>query len=57
MICTWQASSTKHADSWWLHWQVWLGERSGAHKKAPTQPGNKKYPAGEAAPGTYVHER
>ena len=54
---TWQASSTKHADSWWLHWQVWLGERSGAHKKAPTQLGNKKYPAGEAAPGTYVHER
>src|SRR3989338_9153075 len=54
---TWQASSTKHADSWWLHWQVWLSERSGAHKKAPTQLGNKKYPAGEAAPGTYVHER
>ena len=54
---TWQASSTKHADSWWLHWQVWLGERSGAQKKAPSQLGNKKHPAGEAAPGTYVHER
>ncbi len=54
---TWQATSTKHADSWWLHWQTWLAERSGANKKAPTQLGNKKYPAGEAAPGTYVHER
>ena len=39
------------------HWQTWLAERSGANKKAPTQLGNKKYPAGEAAPGTYVHER
>ena len=54
---TWQASSTKHADSWWLHWQTWLSARSGEHKKAPTQLGNKKYPAGETAPGTYVHER
>ncbi|HEX5841364.1 MAG TPA: class II poly(R)-hydroxyalkanoic acid synthase [Pseudomonas sp.] len=53
----WQASSTKHADSWWLHWQTWLAERSGAQKKAPTQLGNKKYAPGEAAPGTYVHER
>jgi polyhydroxyalkanoate synthase len=53
----WQASSTKHADSWWLHWQSWLAERSGEQKKAPGQLGNKKYAAGEAAPGTYVHER
>jgi polyhydroxyalkanoate synthase len=53
----WQESSTKHADSWWLHWQGWLAERSGATKAAPSKLGNKKYPAGEAAPGTYVHER
>ena len=53
----WQEGSTKHADSWWLHWQAWLGERSGKTKKAPTSLGNKRYPAGEAAPGTYVHER
>ncbi|TWC41439.1 polyhydroxyalkanoate synthase [Pseudomonas sp. SJZ079] len=53
----WQESSTKHADSWWLHWQTWLGERSGKTKKAPTSLGNKRYPAGAAAPGTYVHER
>ncbi|HEY1028693.1 MAG TPA: class II poly(R)-hydroxyalkanoic acid synthase [Pseudomonas sp.] len=54
---TWQESSTKHADSWWLHWQTWLAERSGKTKNAPTALGNKKFPAGEAAPGTYVHER
>ncbi|MGK4343609.1 class II poly(R)-hydroxyalkanoic acid synthase [Ectopseudomonas oleovorans] len=53
----WQESSTKHADSWWLHWQTWLAERSGKTKNAPTTLGNKKFPAGEAAPGTYVHER
>jgi polyhydroxyalkanoate synthase len=53
----WQESSTKHADSWWLHWQSWLTERSGKTKNAPTALGNKKHPAGEAAPGTYVHER
>ncbi len=53
----WQESATKHADSWWLHWQHWLAERSGETKSAPRALGNKKYPAGEAAPGTYVHER
>ncbi len=53
----WQESSTKHADSWWLHWQSWLAERSGKTKNAPRALGNKKFPAGEAAPGTYVHER
>ena len=52
----WQESSTKHADSWWLHWQTWLAERSGKTKNASTTLGNKKFPAGEAAPGTYVHE-
>lgn len=53
----WQASATKHSDSWWLHWQPWLAQRSGAMKKAPSKLGNKAYPAGEASPGTYVHER
>ncbi|MEX6503847.1 class II poly(R)-hydroxyalkanoic acid synthase [Pseudomonas zhanjiangensis] len=53
----WQESATKNTDSWWLHWQKWLAERSGPTKKAPTSLGNKRFPAGEAAPGTYVHER
>lgn len=53
----WQASGTKHADSWWLYWQTWQAERSGALKKTPTSLGNKAFPAREAAPGTYVHER
>lgn len=53
----WLEGATKHADSWWLHWQNWLTERSGEIKNAPRALGNKKFPAGEAAPGTYVHER
>lgn len=53
----WQENAIKHPDSWWLHWQNWLTERSGALKKAPTRLGSKAYSAGEAAPGTYVHER
>ncbi|MDG9921762.1 alpha/beta fold hydrolase, partial [Pseudomonas juntendi] len=53
----WQENATKHADSWWLHWQGWLAERAGELKKAPPRLGNRAYAAGEAAPGTYVHER
>ena len=53
----WQENSSKHTDSWWLYWQTWLEERSGKLKKSPTSLGNKAYPAGEASPGTYVHER
>lgn len=53
----WQENATKHTDSWWLHWQGWLGERAGKLKKSPTSLGNKAYVAAEAAPGTYVHER
>ena len=53
----WLASCTKHADSWWLHWQLWQTERAGKLKKTPSALGNKAFPAREAAPGTYVHER
>ena len=53
----WFEGATKHADSWWLHWQPWLAERSGELKNAPRVLGSKKYPAGEKSPGTYVHER
>ncbi|MET0611644.1 MAG: class II poly(R)-hydroxyalkanoic acid synthase, partial [Pseudomonas caspiana] len=53
----WQENGTKHTDSWWLHWQNWLSERSGKLKKSPATLGSKAFPAGEASPGTYVHER
>ena len=53
----WQENAHKHTDSWWLHWQAWMAARSGELKKAPARLGNRAYPAGEASPGTYVHER
>jgi polyhydroxyalkanoate synthase len=53
----WQENGIKHTDSWWLHWQAWLAQRSGELKEAPAILGSKAYPAGEASPGTYVHER
>ncbi|MFK3790043.1 class II poly(R)-hydroxyalkanoic acid synthase [Pseudomonas piscis] len=53
----WQENSVKHTDSWWLYWQAWQAERSGDLKPAPSGLGSKKYVAGEASPGTYVHER
>lgn len=53
----WLETATKHSDSWWLYWQSWLSTRAGELKKAPSKLGNRQYPAAEAAPGTYVHER
>ena len=37
----WLEQAGKHADSWWLHWQQWLAERSGKTRKAPASLGNK----------------
>lgn len=53
----WLKKGTKHTDSWWLHWGKWITEHSGKHKEAPAGVGSNKFPAAEAAPGTYVHER
>ncbi|MDF2641408.1 MAG: PHA-synthase 1 [Pseudomonas sp.] len=53
----WQENGTKHTDSWWLHWQAWQTQRSADLKDAPATLGSQLYPAGEASPGTYVHER
>ncbi|MOA11304.1 Poly-beta-hydroxybutyrate polymerase [compost metagenome] len=54
---TWQENASKHADSWWLHWQAWITARSGATQEAPTTLGSRTHTAAEASPGTYVHER
>lgn len=53
----WQNDATKHLDSWWLHWGLWLVNRSGDMREAPAQLGNKRYPPAHPSPGTYVHER
>jgi polyhydroxyalkanoate synthase len=50
----WAAKLAKNDGSWWPHWHTWLRARSGATKAAPAQLGNARYPALDAAPGTYV---
>ena len=40
----WQENSTKHTDSWWLHWQAWQAERWGKLKKAPPALATKPSP-------------
>ncbi|MCX8098169.1 MAG: class I poly(R)-hydroxyalkanoic acid synthase [Casimicrobiaceae bacterium] len=49
----WLASAVEHPGSWWPHWYLWLGERSG-ERRAP----RKRKPRGlGAAPGRYVLEK
>lgn len=53
----WLSGAELHAGSWWDHWrEVWLSERSDAKVEAPKQLGSEKYPAGDKAPGRYVHQ-
>jgi polyhydroxyalkanoate synthase len=40
--------------SWWPDFAGWLGERSGAQKPAPAEPGNGRHRVLEEAPGSYV---
>lgn len=53
----WRATATEHTGSWWDHWQHWFHERSGPEQKAAATVGSAQYPAGDAAPGRYVHQR
>ncbi|HWA79318.1 MAG TPA: alpha/beta fold hydrolase [Acetobacteraceae bacterium] len=53
----WCEHAVQHEGSWWPAWVAWLGERSGDPVMPPSL-GNEAagFPAGEAAPGRYVHE-
>ena len=52
----WLAGTTETDGSWWPHWAAWLGERSGAWKPAPGEPGSAEFPVLGEAPGGYVRE-
>jgi len=54
---TWLAEATEHAGSWWPVWADWLGQYGGKRIKPRAKPGHAKYPALEAAPGSYVMQR
>ncbi len=52
----WMMNADETEGSWWTFWFEWLGERSGAKKKAPAKLGNKNHPVIESAPGSYVFD-
>lgn len=52
----WLNSATKHEGSWWPRYAEWLVGRSGDELPAPKRLGSPAHPAGDPAPGTYVHE-
>jgi len=52
----WLATSTPVAGSWWEHWALWLGKRSGEKVAAPKKTGGGKYKPITPAPGTYIFD-
>ena len=53
----WLKSATKHAGTWWQVWADWAVTGSGAQVDAPTTLGSDRYPALQAAPGSYVRDK
>jgi poly[(R)-3-hydroxyalkanoate] polymerase subunit PhaC len=52
----WMAEADEHQGSWWPRYADWLLERSGPARRPRAKLGSRKYPAGDPAPGRYVHE-
>jgi polyhydroxyalkanoate synthase len=50
----WMATAQEQPGSWWPTWAEWLGKHAGGMVAAPKQPGSRRYPPIEAAPGRYV---
>jgi polyhydroxyalkanoate synthase len=53
----WLMSATERQGSWWDHWYEWVAERGGDRIPAPKTLGSEAHPAGDQAPGRYVHQR
>jgi polyhydroxyalkanoate synthase len=54
---TWMAGAAEHVGSWWPVWGAFLAKHGGDDVAAPAAPGSDGYPAGAAAPGSYVKAR
>ncbi|WP_017939413.1 class II poly(R)-hydroxyalkanoic acid synthase [Zestomonas thermotolerans] len=50
----WYYDARKVEGSWWPEWLAWIQARSGEQRPTRMSIGNARYPALEAAPGTYV---
>lgn len=53
----WIKTATEHAGSWWEHWSRWYAKHGGGEVPAPATTGSAMHPAGDPAPGRYVHQR
>jgi polyhydroxyalkanoate synthase len=53
----WFDTATEVKGSWWPVWANWLKEHAGGEIPARAKLGNKAYPPGEPAPGSYVKEK
>jgi polyhydroxyalkanoate synthase len=53
----WLAGATERAGSWWDHWSEWYRQHGGGEVPAPATLGSTQHPAGDPAPGRYVHQR
>jgi polyhydroxyalkanoate synthase len=51
----WLASCQPVTGSWWESWAAWASTRSGSCRPVTHRLGSPCHPAGEAAPGSYVH--
>jgi polyhydroxyalkanoate synthase len=54
---TWLAGATEHGGSWWDHWSAWYASHGAGEVPAPQTLGSERNPAGDPAPGRYVHQR
>jgi polyhydroxyalkanoate synthase len=50
----WLARANATTGSWWELWARWAAARSGELRPSPSSLGSARYPAGVAAPGSYV---
>lgn len=53
----WLAGATAQDGSWWTHWSEWVASHAGPEREPPSHLGSRAHPAGDPAPGRYVHQR
>jgi polyhydroxyalkanoate synthase len=53
----WRAGAIECNGSWWEHWSEWYRQHGDGEVPAPKTLGSARYPAGDPAPGRYVHQR
>jgi polyhydroxyalkanoate synthase len=53
----WLKSATQYQGTWWDVWVDWNSKRSGKKRPASKGPGSARFPAIDAAPGSYVHRK